>query len=230
MFNPQSYRSSTPRNLLVALAFFITGLTLIAIIYAGVRSNTGLASWDVIVHDWFVANRTAGMTQFMEFVTFLFDPYLLLGVTALGSVVWAWHKKEYWRPALVSLSLAIAFVVSTLIKTIIERSRPPEADMILPLETGFAFPSNHTYGVAVLALIIGYFLYSRRATVKTFYSWLAGAIICTILIAASRLYLGYHWLTDVTASICLALVVLAIIMAADRLQTRRFRPQTTEDL
>lgn len=230
MFNPQSYRSSTPRNLLVALGFFITGLTLIAIIYAGVRSNTGLASWDLAVHDWFVANRTAGMTQTMEFITYLFDPYLLLGVTALGSVVWAWHKKEYWRPALVSLSLAVAFVVSTLIKTIIERSRPPEADMILPLETGFAFPSNHTYGVAVLTLIIGYFLYSRRATIKTFYSWLAGAIICTILIAISRVYLGYHWLTDVTASVCLALVVLAIIMAVDRLQTRRFRPQPTKDL
>jgi undecaprenyl-diphosphatase len=230
MFNPQSYRSSTPRNLLVALTFFVIGFVLIALIYAGVKTGTGLAAWDTAVHDWFVSSRTSAMTQIMEYVTYIFDPYLLLAVTVLGSVVWAWRKKEYWRPALVSLSLAVAFAVSTLIKTIIERSRPPEVDMVLPLETGFAFPSNHTYGVAVIALIIGYFLYSRRATAKTFYLWLASAVTCTVLIAISRLYLGYHWLTDVVASVCLALVVLAIIMAVDRLQTRRFRPKPTEDL
>ncbi|MEO6529891.1 MAG: phosphatase PAP2 family protein [Specibacter sp.] len=39
--------------------------------------------------------------------------------------------------------------------------------------------------------------------------------------AASRIYLGYHWLSDTTASIALSLVILGALMAVDTFRTVR---------
>jgi len=45
------------------------------------------------------------------------------------------------------------------------------------------------------------------------------------VVAFSRLYLGYHWLTDVTASMGLAVAVTGIVILADGLRSaRRARP------
>ncbi|MCU1474266.1 phosphatase PAP2 family protein, partial [Amnibacterium sp.] len=37
----------------------------------------------------------------------------------------------------------------------------------------------------------------------------------------SRLYLGYHWLTDVSASVALSLVVVGVVIAVDTRRTVR---------
>ena len=37
----------------------------------------------------------------------------------------------------------------------------------------------------------------------------------------SRLYLGYHWLSDTLASLCLSMVVLGLVIAVDTWRTVR---------
>ena len=41
------------------------------------------------------------------------------------------------------------------------------------------------------------------------------------MVAYSRLYLGYHWLTDVVASMGLALAVTGVVILADGLRAAR---------
>jgi undecaprenyl-diphosphatase len=53
---------------------------------------------------------------------------------------------------------------------------------------------------------------------------LAGVVILAQV--ASRLYLGYHWITDTTASVALALVILGVIMAIDTARTVRVRGES----
>jgi len=69
-------------------------------------------------------------------------------------------------------------------------------------------------------LVMGYLIYSRKLTRNRFYSWIIYATIGTGLIALSRLYLGYHWLTDVVASIGLSLMILTIVIIIDILINR----------
>lgn len=84
------------------------------------------------------------------------------------------------------------------LKNIFQRSRPifPQA---FSVETGFGFPSGHTmislafYGVA--AYIALTFIKSRNWKVLT----VTGALVISVLIGFSRLYLGVHYLTDVLA-------------------------------
>lgn len=45
----------------------------------------------------------------------------------------------------------------------------------------------------------------------------------TVAVATSRLYLGDHWFTDVTASMALAVAILGIVILIDPLLPERVR-------
>jgi membrane-associated phospholipid phosphatase len=229
MLLTQDKHNSSRRGVLAAL-MFVVGLVVVVTIYMNTLNNTGLALLDEPVREWLVAHRTSLVTLIMLTITNLVDPIILL--TVAGSALWAWRKKEYWYPSLIVCTLGGAYVLSSIIKDIIKRDRPPVFDMVLPVETGFSFPSRHTFGMAIIALIIGYVLYSRKVSAKTMYIWAAATIVSVALIAISRIYLGYHWLTDVTASIGLAFLVLAVVIAIDCTQKAWWskRTKSTVDL
>ena len=101
--------------------------------------------------------------------------------------------------------------------------RPSQINMIQPFETDFSFPSGHTIGTVVFLLVIGYLLYSRHFSGGKLIGWIILAFFGTAVIAISRLYLGYHWLTDVVASVGLGLIILAVIIIIDKIVTNCFR-------
>jgi len=81
------------------------------------------------------------------------------------------------------------------------------------LETSFSFPSGHTAGAATLVLTLAYLSWSgprgwRRLTALTL-----GSVLIIALVGGSRLYLGYHFVTDVLAGACLGLVTLGLVVA-----------------
>lgn len=71
------------------------------------------------------------------------------------------------------------------------------------------------FGLLAGLLLRGSLQVSRRWLVVAAWAVLSAAI------GASRLYLGYHWLTDVLAAWCLAVAVLAATAAAVVLVERR---------
>jgi undecaprenyl-diphosphatase len=205
----------TTRRLAAIVGLFILAIVLICLIYIGVERGAGLAHLDVPIQEWMTANRTPLLTTNMHVVTTVLGPKVLAGIAVLIAIIWIWRKKEYWRPILFASSFIGAFAISTYMKVTLERGRPPALDMIPPLETGFSFPSNHTFGIAVFILLLGYMCYSRQPSGRILTIWIGSFIAGTSLMALSRVYLGYHWFTDVMASIALSLVILAIVMLAD---------------
>ena len=75
-------------------------------------------------------------------------------------------------------------------------------------ETTASFPSGHTIGTATFLLVAGYLVCSRNPSVARIVAWGVATVVGTALVALSRLYLGYHFLTDVVAAVALAVVVL----------------------
>src|SRR6185369_17372561 len=72
-----------------------------------------------------------------------------------------------------------------------------------------SFPSGHVTGTAALLGIIAVIVGTDRARARRV--WLTiGVVTGVLVVAATRLYLGVHWLTDVTAGAILAAVFVTI--------------------
>ncbi|NCQ54076.1 phosphatase PAP2 family protein, partial [Candidatus Saccharibacteria bacterium] len=120
-----------------------------------------------------------------------------------------------WRPVLLIGSAGAAAILSTIIKSITINSRPITDNMIAPFETDYSFPSGHTIIVVTFLLVLGYMICSRNSNLARIIIWEIIVVVGFVLIATSRLYLGYHWLTDVTASLGLGLIILGASIFVD---------------
>jgi undecaprenyl-diphosphatase len=112
---------------------------------------------------------------------------------------------------LIAVALGGAIALYEIVKVAVDRARPPMGFWIGQY-FGKAFPSGHAtqslafFGMA--ALIFGAGLPPKTKT------WLwAGAAIVILLVGASRLYLGGHWLSDVLGGWALGATWLALVVA-----------------
>ncbi|MDG4878465.1 phosphatase PAP2 family protein [Mesorhizobium sp. WSM4935] len=111
-------------------------------------------------------------------------------------------------------------VLSSLLKFEVDRPRP---DLVSHLvnETSLSFPSGHAMLSAVTYLTLGSlaarFLPDRRTKVFV----LGLAVLTTVLVGTSRVYLGVHWPSDVLAGWCAGFAWAMLCWLAARLLQRR---------
>lgn len=208
---PPSQRRRYVRAALVVLG----GGLLFALDLLALATNSGLAAWDQSVHGWFAAQRSSGATDLFEIITTLSSPTYMTILGIVCAALWAAVRREAWRPALLLAAMAFTAVFSLLIKQLVARPRPPVADFMMGPDNDFSFPSGHTLGTAVFILVTAYLLLSRHSTTGRRMAAVSAAAVLVPVVACSRLYLGYHWLSDVLASMALAVVVLGLVMAVD---------------
>ena len=200
------------------------GLVLIVL---GVWGFVGVAEWvveqdevfllDQPLVEWFQGVRTPAMTAFLTAVTNTFGPIILPIALLVGGVVWWRVTGAWWEPMLVLGGMALATVLAMTFKDLYDRARPLDEFQTVPgVEHSFSFPSGHTSGAATLVLITGYLAWRGDRHVRTLVGWGVGAVLLTVLVGGSRLYLGYHFLTDVLAGVCIAVVVLGVVVGVDR--------------
>ena len=111
-------------------------------------------------------------------------------------------------------------VLAQLVGRLLGRQRPP-ADMLFGAHPTFSFPSGHVLGACDFLLVAAFLVFSRRRNPTAMALGFAGAGIGVFFAAASRLYLGYHWLTDALASVSISLVILGTVVAVDTRRTAR---------
>jgi undecaprenyl-diphosphatase len=210
------------RLFFVAAGLLIAGETIFWTVLAAVQSNSGVAALDAPVHDGLVASRNPLATAILTAATTVTSPLWMTVIGCAVALAWAVWRREVWRPVLLIGAMAATFAVSTLIKHDVGRGRPAASDFMLGPDDALSFPSGHTFGAGVFLCVLSYLLVAARGTrtgkrttsVLTFAAAAAG----TLVVAFSRLYLGYHWLTDVLAAMGLALAVTGIVILADGLR------------
>lgn len=128
-------------------------------------------------------------------------------------------RREWSTAVLVGVAAITGTTISNALKTIFDRPRP-ELTAIAEYGAG-SFPSGHSTASAVIYLTLGLMLAKAadKARMKVFY--VLTAILLTVLVGLSRLYLGVHYPTDVMAGWAIgAAWALTCSLIASRLEGR----------
>ena len=122
--------------------------------------------------------------------------------------------KRFWAAAYFAAATIVSAGLVQLLKGIFGRPRPE--DMLVVADIG-SFPSGHVANAATMAVVLA--LIVQRAWV-----WIVG-IVYTVLMMASRTYLGVHWVSDTIGGLVLGAAVAFILWAplAHRLHRERDR-------
>lgn len=216
------------RLFFAAAGLLVAGDAIFWLMVAAVQSDSGAALLDGPVHDGLVAARNPWATALLMAVTTVTSPLWMSLIGAVVAVAWVIRKREVWRPALLIGAMAATAVLSYVVKHELVRARPSSDDFLLGPDDAWSFPSGHTFGAAVFLFVLAYLLASRaRPRAREVSAGLGGSLVAclgTALVAFSRLYLGYHWLTDVVASIGLAFAVTGAVILTDGLRgTTKYR-------
>jgi undecaprenyl-diphosphatase len=143
-------------------------------------------------------------------VTLLGDPVLLwLLVVALAGVL---TVRGHGRAALLLLAVRlVAQVLSTGTKAAVDRARPV-FDVPVDTALGASFPSGHALGSAAVWTAVAVVALPLVAPPRR--PWLlAAAAVVAALVAASRVLLGVHYLSDVVGGFVLGAGITALCTA-----------------
>ena len=133
---------------------------------------------------------------------------MLIPLLLLAGLV-LWRVRRTWVPlAWITAVYGSALLARAVVGEAVHRHRPPAADWLVAAG-GWSYPSGHTlqataaYGVLLVLLSPG-----RTGRTRTLLA--GGAALVVALVAASRVYLGVHWLTDVLGSVSLGVALLCL--------------------
>ncbi len=204
----------------VAVGLVLASVAAVASLLDGIGENGDLAVLDRPTLAWLVGHRDPVLTAVMTAVSTVGGEVVLSAIAVLAVAALAWRRR-FDEALLLGLALGAAETLSLVLKHLVGRPRPPAADAVGPVETTLSFPSGHTIGTATFAFALAYLWWRRRPGARRALAGLGAAGVATAVMAASRLYLGDHWLTDVLGSVALAGGVLALVVLADLWWRRR---------
>lgn len=149
----------------------------------------------------------------MNLVSELGDDFhlTLIIVSVTSSLFYLGYRKEGFKAM---LSAALAVLVGTLTKAIVNRPRPG-GDLVRIQEqfSDKSFPSLH---VLIFTVFFGYLFYLSLTLIKTDWQKVLLASITGFLILTigfSRIYLGAHWASDTVGGYLLGMLLISFIIA-----------------
>ncbi len=196
-------------------------MLVVVVALVGLIVASGPTRVDTAVLNAIEPMRSAGLTTVVSALSELFSP-MLVPVWALCTAGFLLYRdRRVQRAATVLASVVGAAAVAEVIKLVVGRPRPPAADQLSAYEATLSYPSGHVTGTAALLLAVALVGTVGRRAARS-----AAALAVTVFVAWTRLYLGVHWVTDVTAGLVVgaasAILVVAIAPAVLAFVAERF--------
>ena len=192
--------------LIIIILFVIALFAFVFLIYWIIKENR--VGFDNQVFRFVTPYISDMNTQIMNSITFLGAHNFLIPANLILIAYFLFIKKHRWYSIKVPVVSLGSLLVMMGLKNVFSRPRPDNP--ILREVSNFSFPSGH----AMLSFTFyGLLIYLVWVNVKTL--WLRWTLIVALgllilLIGSSRIYLRYHYATDVMAGFCLGLMWLVI--------------------
>ena len=154
---------------------------------------------------------------------------VVITIVTLGAAGFLLLSGKRGAALFVIVSIVGAVLLSFVIKAGIERPRPDLFPHGAPVYTA-SFPSGHATGAAATYLTLGALLARFQAHRRLKIYLLTLAVVLTLLIGLSRLYLGVHWPSDVLAGWTLGACWALLCWLIARQLQRRGKVETSPEL
>ena len=206
-------------QLFVALAVIGLLLWAFAALAEEFSEQSRLAQLDRSVLDWLQLHGSERGERVFQVVSWLGAPVVLLidGVVAIVLAVRRrWQSFTLWTIAIIG-----GAVLDEILKLSFRRARPDVASEFIS-SGSWSFPSGHAMNSLVTYAMLAYVLREFVASARARLVISVAAALLIVAIGFSRLYLGVHYLSDVTAGyLAGGAWVLACIATAHHASTRR---------
>jgi membrane protein DedA with SNARE-associated domain/membrane-associated phospholipid phosphatase len=195
------------RGLLAAVVLLIAALWLFFALLEGVVGGEPLVRADSAIYGLLQNLRLPWADGLMVALTELGDPIVVIGIT-LAVLLWllsqrAWRTALYWVAA-----VALGSLFNTGLKLMLYRPRP--APDLYSGWSAFSFPSGHaTVNVVMWGFLAFLATRDMAPTGRRIFITLAAGFVS--LVAFSRLYLGAHWFSDVSAGLAFGAAWLTLL-------------------
>lgn len=186
--------NNKPSQIVFLLFFALVFFYLFIDVIIDVKKVQGVALLNENIYHILRAGHSSDLIDFFTYATGLAETWVILPAVALAGIVLAFQGRfitsVWWV-----LSIAIPTGVGYLIKHSLPNKRP---DGITYYSVQNSLPSGHMLTSTLISFVLAY-LACKRFPERKNLIWLA-AILFSLFIGFSRLYLGVHWFTDILAS------------------------------
>lgn len=135
--------------------------------------------------------------------------YAVLSVVFFAVVLYLFMAHQRAAALWVVIAVCGGVALSNVLKFAFERPRPEFVSHAVRVFTS-SFPSGHAMLSAVTYLTLGALLASLHSSVRLKIYFLGLAILLTVVVGISRIYLGVHYPTDVLAGWCVGAAWAAV--------------------
>lgn len=161
-----------------------------------------VSQFDSCVYSAVAGIISPGLTEIMKVITFFGSGEFFVALASI--IILACFKKGAYSfyAAMIVINLALAALLNTGIKQLVERSRP---DILRLIEiSGYSFPSGHSM---VSMSFYGLLIYLCYINIKSRWKYplIFFMSILILSIGFSRIYLGVHYASDVLAGFSLGI-------------------------
>ena len=207
-------------HLTIGFLISVGALLLFAAITEDVVRHEPLTAIDLQLLSWIRSHATPDGDRIAMAISTVGGPTVMAVMAVVVAIVLAvrgwWITLAGWVGA-----LAGGGALDWILKEIIHRPRPVGAEQFLHGHS-FSFPSGHSMGSLVGLGMLAYVLIAFWSPARRYRTFIiAVALAGVLLIGASRMYLGVHYLSDVLAGFAAGAVWLAACVTGIEIALRQ---------
>jgi len=188
------------KAIVLAVLFLACLLLFVYIADESVLENEN--AFDLQVMKWAAGHSSSTLIRIMSVVTFFGSSTFLLSTTLLLAGYYFFKRRWHYGIAILLISASSSGIMF-LLKQFFKRQRPlhPYGRALV----NYSFPSGHSVSSFVFCSILAYLVWQTHASKKVRIAGVFLLMCCSLLIGLSRIFLNYHFATDVIAGFCFSL-------------------------